>query len=569
MKHRNLGKLLGIALATACVLPGMAGTEEATELTAAAAEAETETEVETETEAVPEEAGTQADLEKNRTDAEKEIARRELEAALKKLENAETTSLLSEYLGTEAIKESIAEKGFEFMTSWGLQEGTLETLGMDPGIFEEPYANLGLMWDPAEKRWSFSVGGGLSEEASLSAWVYGDTEKLLLGCEPFYDGAIGINSGSFLDQYVGSALEELLVSLLDAPDISGIPDFDLMFYPENIDLSAIQRPAEEIGEKFLEKYKEMEENLLVESEVFEDGAAYYVACETEQILEFYQVLFNELIALSLDTGAMDYEAAMETNEEILTFMEDAKKALGENITMYFMVDENGLISSIAYSLSIMDETYSYGEDGEATEPEIPETVLSCAIDFADPADPWNTFDVIVDVWKMDDPVNTDSIWLTKQTETTDTLSETTLSLMVKENEEVLYWGIPYSYSFNAENGDLDMTISMTEDENVAITLDSSFTDVVPGESFVWNMDGLTMEVEGEAIGLTGNVKVSAGVKNSYEPENVVMLCEATQGELFTVMNQAMMNAQEWLAQFQPETEAMSVPESETEDAMNY
>ena len=550
MKHKNLGKMLGITLAAVSMFAGSVGAAEAVQQTEEILETEVETEQGVDGEMSPLE---------------------ELNAILKQQKEAQKTSMLSDYLGTDALKQAMKENGFEFKSNWGLQEGTLETLTMDLGIFENPYAELGFMWDPVEKRWNLSIGGGTKEEAAVSAWLYGDTEKLLLGCEPFYDGAIGIEAGSFLDQYVGSALESLLMSMMDAPDISEIPDFDLIFYPENVDLSIVQEPLEEMKEKFQKEIEELEDSLAVEKESNEEEVIYHMTCKTEDILDIYQFFFNEFIAVSLDMGAMDYEEALEANEEIMDFMEEAEEVLGEGIVVNFVTQDN-LLSSINYSVSVCQESYYYDEE-DVLQSKTVESVIYYEIAFADPADPAKTFDVYMDMHNSTDEESMISIWMTKQTEETDTTSETSLSLMVKEDGDVLYWGMPYVSTFNGETGELDMTVSMAEDgeELMSVTLESTYTDVVKGESFVWNLDGLSMEVEGENIGLTGTVAVSSGVKDSYEPENVVMVCEATQGQLFTVMSEVMMNAQEWMEQLEPETEIAyeSVWESETEAVMNY
>lgn len=470
----------------------------------------------------------------------------ELNGILMKQKSVCVPSLMDKHLGTENLSSSIKEKGFEFMSEWRLQESTVETLALAQE-FKTLFAEIGVMWNPSDKQWNLHLGGGLNEDTSLDANLYGDTDKLLLSCLPFYDGAVGIRSGSLYEQYIGSALEQLLVNLLEAPDIQElVPDMDLMFYPENLDISDVQQPAEALQEKFTAKIKELEESLLIDKEETSDAVIYHVTCEMKEVLAIYQMFFSEFIALSLDMGAMTYADAMEATEEILYFMEEAQAVLGENILLDFQTRDN-LLEKLSYTVQVIQETYE--KDEEDNWIPVPYAVdVNYEIVFTDPANPWNTFDVNMEMTSTAVDEETISVWLTKQTETKDTSSETVLSLMVKENEEVLYWGIPFTSSFDISTGELDMNISLMEEteEIMDITLDSRFEDVVTGESFNWVLDELTMSVEGETIGLTGNVAFSAGISGNYVPENTVMACEASQGEIFTVLSEIMMNGQEWI-----------------------
>lgn len=470
----------------------------------------------------------------------------ELNAILQNQKTIQEPSLLSKHLGTEALSQAVKEHGFEFLSEWGMQDGTAETFGL-PQMLKDAFAEIGFMWSPTDKQWNLHLGGGLNEETALAANLYGDTAQLLLSCTPFYDGAIGIRSGSLYNQYIGSALEQLLVSLLDAPEIQElIPDIDLMFYPENLDLSAFEQPTDALKGKYASKIKELEESLLVEKEENAENTIYHVTCEMKEVLDIYQMFFTEFIALSLDMGAMTYEDAMETTEAILYFIEDAQEILGENILLDFQTKDN-LLEKMSYRVSMTQEDYEKDEEGNWVP--VPYTIdADVELAFADPTSPWNTFDVNVEITSTAMADEVISVWLTKQTENKENISETVISLMVKENEEVLYWGIPFTSSFDAAAGALDMNISLMEEteEIMNVTLDSHFEDVVTGESFIWTLDELSMSVEGETIGLNGNVRFSTDISGNYVPENTVMACEASQGEIFTVMSEIMMNGQEWL-----------------------
>ena len=456
----------------------------------------------------------------------------ELKEILEKQKTETKSSLLKETLGINQLCEAFKKDGMQFKLSIAPVQGTMETLDLED-IPDDLFGELYFQHDPVSKKWLLGVNGGMEGEAALTCRLYGDTEKMLLASPQFSEKAVGIREGSFMEQYEGSALKELLGEIPD------IPDIDLVFYPEDDAFSDIDVPTEGLQKNLEEKVEEMENSVQVEKEeITEEESIYHLTCSTSDVMDIYRYIINGYVSLFTDSGLMDYGDARELEDQAEEMVGTMGSMMGEEITIDFQVVNDGL-SDIEISMDVEDDFKGY---------------LDYEIIFDDPTDPFKTFDVLMKV-RTADGVEMMSMWITKQTKTSETASETTVTMMLKEEGEVVYWDVPVMISYDAETGDLDASFSIEADgDKVALTMDSTFQKVAPGFGFVWKLDSLALEVDEKSIGVTGRLAVMADPGVCEMEEDAIMLLEASQGELFILMNEVMMNMENWVAQFEPETE---------------
>lgn len=116
------------------------------------------------------------------------------------------------------------------------------------------------------------------------------------------------------------------------------------------------------------------------------------------------------------------------------------------------------------------------------------------------------------------------------------IESTDINLYVRdENQEVFYYCNLFSGRFDSSTGHYDLTFSLTDRKTGAETdvkLESRFTDVVLGESFVWDIDRITFEQdEDSAELLNGQVRVCARPEELAQPEDPTMLFDLSEEEL--------------------------------------
>ena len=104
-----------------------------------------------------------------------------------------------------------------------------------------------------------------------------------------------------------------------------------------------------------------------------------------------------------------------------------------------------------------------------------------------------------------------------------------------EEQEVLHHRSLFSEKFNSATGHYDLTFSLTDQETGKETttqVESRFTDVVPGENFVWDIDRITFEQNGNSTEmLRGQIRVQARPEDLVQPEDPVMLFDLSEEEM--------------------------------------
>ena len=135
---------------------------------------------------------------------------------------------------------------------------------------------------------------------------------------------------------------------------------------------------------------------------------------------------------------------------------------------------------------------------------------------------------------------------TVNTEVADEIKNTSFTMEVIQGDALMYSGIPFVSTLNTKTGELDANISLAEEEEeyFSIILDSRFSDVTEGKGVVWNMDTLSMTIDSQTIGIHGSMSLTTDVPEYSEPEDVIMACNASAGDIFTVISEVFVNVQE-------------------------
>lgn len=321
-----------------------------------------------------------------------------------------------------------------------------------------------------------------------------------------------------------------------------MPDFDLVFYPEDTNSVNAQNPIRKIQRKFQKKFEKVIEHSVVEKETFGENDIYYVTFNAKDVLQIGQVVHDEIIAKGLDFGLMDYSDAMRSVRSFLQYINRVTYTLGETAVLEFWT-ENDVLLSVGYHMTVRNKIYSYDSEGERV-PDTNVLDISAKLFLADEQNPLEIF-VDIQNKKYDDLSL--SIKGTVNTEVTDSEENTSLTLEILQGDELMYSGIPFTSTLDTKTGALNASISLgdEEEEDFLIILDSHFSEVTEGKGFVWNMDTLSMTIDSQTIGINGNISLTTELEEYSEPEDVTMACDASAGDIFTVMSEIYVNAQEW------------------------
>ncbi|MCC8106326.1 MAG: MSCRAMM family adhesin SdrC [Clostridiales bacterium] len=538
----------------------------------------------------------------------------ELNQILEAQFSAETESALDEYLGLKALQEAFAANGMQVQVQAGLTEESGALL--EGTVPEGAYLNLGFAQDPNAKQWQLSLGAGLEDESLLDVSLYGDEAMLALSLPQFCSSALGVRAGSFLEQYDSSALKDFL----GIGDL-GIDDFNMSFYPEDTGAAAEDGSLE----------TELSENLQQELDDFlasgfsmtktdtEDGVNYVAVVDTDEALELYGAFIEDYLDTLDEMGILDLYMTglsstystedMDLEEVIEASLEEMSAMMGEEGIITFYV-QNDLLQCVTYQIDIYDEddyadTDDMSEDVDAEEaseltgnnlmaegddiaaPEEtegadaaaeeaeessavtdePGGTLSISFILNDPAQPDDAFTLYIEAKEYGAEENAGTITISKQTEQADTLTETTIDVIVAEFGEVQYDETVYRLSFDSATGDMDMTAGITDPDSgeyVGLKLESVFHDIAQGSSFGWTIEELSIVAEDESIGLTGEVSVQADPGTIAETD-AAMIFEADEDTLNNLIMEIYMNAMTWAEEAQSTWNGALGIEPETED----
>lgn len=527
----------------------------------------------------------------------------ELNEIMERQQSLKTESLLAETLGISELGKAIAENGIDISLTGGLSEGTASLLNLDDTIFSDPYISLGFKLDTKLQKWLLEAGFGNDGISMGDAALYGDTEKLSLAVPQIFDGIVSLYSGNLKEQYEGSALEQMI----GAETSAALPDINLKFYPDASDSYMLQMIVDVLEEGLNAEAEELKNQMQVEKEEAADGIVYTVSCNIEDIMDLYREVIEAYMQMIALTGAIESDVLELYEDTYDETLDQLHEIIQDDIEIKFHV-QDGLIEKIDYELYMdtsailaaaeaEEGSFSAGEaensqdaseelegidmagteEAAAGEGEVLEEagVLKEAVTAADAqtteeegfkgyicyewiynesGNPYSSADFIVSVEdEKRNPVT--EVRMQLRSEKEEQAAETTVGLDVTVNEELLYSGTIYRQAFDAVTGDFDLEVSFDNgmDEYVALKLDSNFADIEAGNAFTWNLDSLTLEAEGEAIGVTGQLKVSAQPGTIDLPQQERELLALDEEGLTRLLYEAVLNAQNWAAQFETET----------------
>lgn len=495
-------------------------------------------------------------------------------------------SLLSKTLGLDELQENMEEDGFSVQTKFGVSRETWELLGVEAPMSKDGYLQMNLRSAEDAERWQFDLEAATDEDTKLlNLSLYADEDQLAVSIPQFYDGALAIRSGSLLQQYENSWLEQMLNQPLEE-------DVDLLFVPGEQDEDETQED---------DSWELVKDAARVEKSEQGDETVYSVIVPTETFLEFCQAQYD---------GMVEWLASMATvttygDEE--AFFACLKEAMEEECVLDFHV-KDALLTSITLETTINTAAIEeYQKEQENSEnPDGPTTSFGAALPgtqtetggtnveraeadqkegsaqiiggadgstdiylesagviteklsfaFTDPENPNAGFESSLKLENGEKEITVELSGERKQTGNTETY---TLHLLQSDADGVNFDEDFYNVSFNAETGEYDGVLNFGEEVGM-IGLDAAFTEIKAGEGFDLRVDGLTIADETGADSVSGTVSVQAGPGELKAPENEKMFFELTQAQLLNLMMEIQEKGTAWQEKFMPE-------QSETEDAL--
>lgn len=502
-------------------------------------------------------------------------AREELEEILKRQEELAGEGLLEETIGFDELFKAVKRRGLNLKAEFGLTEGMARILEI-PEEIEGGSVSFLTQVDPKLRKWLFEAGTYLNGDAVLEFSLYGDQERLAFLLPQFFEGALAIGSGSLLEQYTGSGLEQILG---EYPE--GMPDLDLDFFP---DMEAVVNSYDLTGEwkqAVEEGTERLAEGLSVEKQETEDWQIYKATCETREIIRVYRDIMNEYYSMMRKTGVFSMSDIWEMEDTVEESLNLAELVLEDELAVFYYVEE-GLVSKLRFTLRVdgnqasaavsdLEPEEDTGTDITADETEAaydPDQDVTLDFDFVyrDPAKPQDGFDLTM---RGTDGTGTEQVGmlLSMETETEETSFDTTVSIRLEELGQVVFDSDFFHCGYDAVTGDFDVDLTVEdEEETVSFVLDSTFTGVEKGKCFTWAIDRLALSSGTEQLGINGTITFSSVSGGIQAPEQVRMLLEMTQEELFNLAAEIQMKAESWARQFedQAESEEYYIQGSETE-----
>lgn len=517
----------------------------------------------------------------------------ELDEILERQSGMQEESLLEKTIGFSEMGKAIADNGLQVRLECGVDEETARMMGLDT-VPLGGHVTLNVQVDPKLEKWLFKQGIGTEDGSVIDVSLYGDKERFALMIPQFFAGAISLHAGNFRDQYLNSDLAQII------GETENIPDIDMKFYPEESDIADTAGPFDGLQEQIEEKFEQIAQDMQVEKSEKDGLTVYTAAVETSDIMDVYRMFMDSYISVFedfVDSGVVTVGDSSGLDAEVDQMLDAMESMLGDEVAVDFTV-KDGLVEKIGYDLYIdttefveasevdaetvltesTEETLAEAGDASDASAAIPESGNEAfhvsveaeefrghcryEIVYADPADPLQAFAVNMTVTD-DDGDDSAAMSMTKETQTTDTVSETVIGLEMTENGETLYSGDLIHVRFDSETGDLDASLEMTDpdtNEEVALRLDSTFSEIEKGKSFLWTIDSVSVETQGQSAGIAAEIRISAEPGEIVTPQSERVLFDMTQAELLALVSEISANAEIWSAQFEPETE---IPEDTT------
>lgn len=487
----------------------------------------------------------------------------DLNAILEEQTKSETPSPISTMLDWDNIVKAMNEGGAQVSISATIPEELLT----DAELPEQLQGDLGLTADTTidlkDRQWLFKLAAAVNADDIASLSLYGDENQLALTLPDFLSKTVALKSGSFKEQYEGSAWEQIFGEL-DMPE-----DIDLNFFPESSvsaedtgdllgNIRAIMEQATESAQKAT--------NVETREDAEYPGVTFYDATyDTESIMSTYSDLLSELssvLSASGVTGLEDFDAAMEDA------LEQSREILGDQFTVTYWV-ENDQVTKMTMTMKMDESLFEEPNDTisdpytDAEAESVTEEVTTAAEDseqaivivdlvytFTDPADIAAGFDMDMDIYEEgaeEDALHLDYAFAN---EITDSKMDVKVNLKVSDREETYTDADIFTMNFDAESGVMDIKSSIPDEETGAetgVTLNSTFENVQAGKGFTWKLNNLTLTAEGEELPLiTGYVTVNADYEKIEAPADAEMLADMDSASAIELIMELQSNAQAWM-----------------------
>jgi hypothetical protein len=500
----------------------------------------------------------------------------ELDEILERQGELKEDSLLKQTLGLSDLGDAIEDNGVQLQVKAELTPETIALLGDEAELLDGGYLNIDFTTNQKLRKWLLGAGLYLEDEAFLEGSLYGDEEQLALSLPQFYEGALALRAGNLRDQVMGSALAQILG--LTEEDEEQIPDLDMSFYPDDDD-----DDSDSLKSRLEEKSEALEDAAQVEKTEQGDITTYAVTFRTEDIMDIYQIMFDEFADLFDETGLIEISDSSDLDAQIEQLISEMDSVLGDAITVNFDV-KDGLVEKISYELNMdttgltkaseeTESTEAVSEEnglvtvqsetssgqGEVTSEQTDETILRADEDFrgsisyeftfTNPEQPRQGIEGRIDIANelSDEEI---TILMNYSRQTDGSVETTGLSLEVQEDGIAVYTGTPFAVSFDASTGRLEAKLAIeTEDESAGLTFSGTFSEIEKGRSFVLTIDDLAAFSDEEKAGMAAEIRVNADPEEITAPEQGRVLLELTQGGLLDLVNEVSANAQVWTAQF--------------------
>ncbi|MDO4344658.1 MAG: hypothetical protein Q4C50_07635 [Eubacteriales bacterium] len=488
----------------------------------------------------------------------------ELNEILAKQEQSEQTSLLQETLGFSDDEGAGEEKGLQFKLNLGIPKETASIMELE-NVFENGCdLYFGMQVDPTSEKWTLDAGASSEEGSVLDINLYGNAQKLALTIPQFFTGAVSLYAGNIKEQFEKSAFPEIF----EIEDTSSIPDIDIpTFYPHVEDMENLnsQNNADEI-EELLTK---IIENAKIEKVEDGDAVVYELTCKTEDVMNVYREIFDKNLSWLTKSGLLQLSDNPDFDGDLDQMIDEMQSMFGEEVEVSF-VTKDELLLQVKFDLDVDNSDFVVSQETESeadgkseassdtiiTADEEFKGTVTYEFTFIDPENPNEGFDFNLDVTDLNDQEMMTAQMAYRVTREGNK-ENTTIDMTILEEGKPVYTGQMFSMTFDADTGDLDVTIAV-QDENAGdtaeIMLDSTFSDIVSGESFVWTVDELSIDDGSEKVSFDAELSFSNVCGEITDPEDEREVLALSQEDAMTLISEIFIKAQSWSSQFAPEEE---------------
>lgn len=516
----------------------------------------------------------------------------ELNEILEKQVEAAGDSLLEQTVGFSDLADLMDEKGLNFQMTAKLLPESLELMDLTGEEFADETVRFGFQLNPELEKWVLTAGFGEESSSILDAALYGSQEQLALALPQFYAGAVALNSGNLKEQIMNSDLAAILG--MTPESMAEIPDIEMSFYPYDDGTEGFEDYSERMEE-------ELEESAVVEATEADGVTTYAVTFSRDKLMDVYRYMFEEYMSVFTGAGMVfgtgsDTELTVdEMVDQMVTVM---SACILEDLTVNYEV-RNNLVEKMYFEMPIdtakiveaqdqlsgaqqqiaeeMIESVAVEQlapagkasDAVADVDAVPSVEVSgptvevenefkgtvyCDVVYFNPAQPQEGFTVNVE---MADDAGTDfiSMGMDFATKLDGTMQIGTITLDLEENGENIYSGTVYEERFDAATGDLNAQVLVeAEGTRVELNFDGTFSNIEKGKGFVLTVDELSMVVDGEKLGVSGEISLNADAGDVSAPADSRAILELKQEDLVGLVSEISTNAYIWSMQFTPQTE---------------